>query len=123
LGDSGRARTVELCNVCDGLVGWARLRDGCCLGGVVCKREQGTRFEVVVPAAALTIAEDALRDIASGKCMHALAGDGLPSIDTSAPSRVAEGALKRIADFLASGSSVGVSSGPDGTDESERNER
>jgi hypothetical protein len=44
-----RKYTIEICNACEGLVGWERQREGCCLGGVVCKREKGTRFVSVAP--------------------------------------------------------------------------
>lgn len=36
--------TIEVCNSCGGLVGWEQWREGCCLGGIVCKRKDGTRF-------------------------------------------------------------------------------
>lgn len=38
---------IEVCNTCGGLVGWEEWRPGCCLGGVVCKREDGTQFVTV----------------------------------------------------------------------------
>lgn len=44
-----KVETIEVCNDCGGLVGWEYLRDGCCFGGMACKREKGTRF-VAVPA-------------------------------------------------------------------------
>ena len=39
---------IEVCNTCDGLVGWERYRDGCCLGGLICRREAGTHMVEVV---------------------------------------------------------------------------
>lgn len=47
--------------------------------------------------AALSVAEDALREIASPDCGWVEdAGDGHPAIDTGAPYRIAQGALRRI---------------------------
>jgi hypothetical protein len=40
---------IEVCNTCGGLVGWQSHRDGCCPGGVVCRRPDGTRFLSVRP--------------------------------------------------------------------------
>lgn len=64
--DSDQRRIIEICNTCNGIVGWNKYRDGCCLGGMLCQHPDGTRFIEMLP-----VEPEPLTVVADHDCIHA----------------------------------------------------